>query len=935
MSEEVVSEAWYASRMSPMIAFGWDEQEVTAFVLQDDHRINERLEWLERALKLATRSQERLERLTNWWPMPTEAVALVTDLLNQPLNAMDARACLDEATEQQHPWEAPLERAKLRWEEEGLVEEWSNLYEALSSMDVSSLGAVALIQPLFDSPERSAELLEHVETVRRDERRQQRLIIESAEALRMAGFDVPMVDEHPLMEALDALEGWQNLQHEVENAMLNAQQLIGPFDDEAAERWVSQLRQIKHLDRRQRLLEMNEEIRGIGQRLERRRQDLTETLNIWRRKGVVFPISGVIQPNELHDWESNMDEISATVERHLKLMEKASDFRRVWPTESAGLEPMVGQLERTDELHQAIESLEQEWASLELDGLAVMEPYVQRNMSMDLWKRRLLDEPRSTLKSLMNRRELWNRQLAITERYEALDVSIEGLEDQQHRLKLLQQSTIEEEMLDEMESYVTLKERRGWRHRIMLEDALGRLRTVYGNLEEINTDALSLAAFEAHVAELERSGGRGAARPLGERAKLGLNRELNRLESDGWDISTWASMMPQQANEIALQLNRARPYIQSIEQLRSRIMAMPWSRDVQMALDIQYRIQQPEQLGRLAESIPKWLQHLAKRPIEHPGFELNLWRPQRPMRAEGSVEMASDIVIIEDEQQLNHDNESSESAKLDILNEKIEPVDDGQEPAPVESPPRSTEHGATHTEPTETNTNSEDSVSQRGVRPLTEMAPVVLKTPTVLEAQSITATSKLNETIPSPSVEMDVEPPAPPLAPSSPVSDSTVALGALETVVNGLGLQEVASAVGARGLGAVDLARRELARHVNQTPRDVRVARLLRLTLRLLPDGGKDDAEKEKLLMKLADGIPDLKRWTRRRLEARHQGATGNMLDDALALGTALERIPGLGRPVPLTKDTWPLPVDLIGLQREVDSWSKAARPPAAGGVRG
>ena len=110
---------------------------------------------------------------------------------------------------------------------------------------------------------------------------------------------------------------------------------------------------------------------------------------------------------------------------------------------------------------------------------------------------------------------------------------------------------------------------------------------------------------------------------------------------------------------------------------------------------------------------------------------------------------------------------------------------------------------------------------------------------------------------------------------------------------------------------------------------------LLGLALRLLPDGGKDDAEKEKLLMKLADGIPDLKRWTRRRLEALHQGATGNMLDDALALGTALERIPGLGRPVPLTKDTWPLPVDLIGLQREVDSWSKAARPPAAGGVRG
>ena len=149
-----------------------------------------------------------------------------------------------------------------------------------------------------------------------------------------------------------------------------------------------------------------------------------------------------------------------------------------------------------------------------------------------------------------------------------------------------------------------------------------------------------------------------------------------------------------------------------------------------------------------------------------------------------------------------------------------------------------------------------------------------------------------------------------------------------------LDLQDMAAALGSRGLEAVNYVRREMARHVNQTPRDVRVARLLRLVLRLLPEGTKDDAGKGQLLSRLAEGIPTLKRWTRRRLEARHQGSSGKVLDDALALGKALERIPGLGRPVPLGKDTWPLPMDLNGLRREVDTWTKAASPAAAGGVR-
>ena len=61
------------------------------------------------------------------------------------------------------------------------------------------------------------------------------------------------------------------------------------------------------------------------------------------------------------------------------------------------------------------------------------------------------------------------------------------------------------------------------------------------------------------------------------------------------------------------------------------------------------------------------------------------------------------------------------------------------------------------------------------------------------------------------------------------------ALDALRELIALLGLNSLADEVAQQGLNALPEVRRGLAQHVNITPRDVRVARLLRLTLRLLP----------------------------------------------------------------------------------------------------
>ena len=179
-----------------------------------------------------------------------------------------------------------------------------------------------------------------------------------------------------------------------------------------------------------------------------------------------------------------------------------------------------------------------------------------------------------------------------------------------------------------------------------------------------------------------------------------------------------------------------------------------------------------------------------------------------------------------------------------------------------------------------------------------------------------------------------IESSTPPLVEVNPADASKKALTSLTELVAVLGLTELASTVEQDGMQALQEVRRGLAGHVSVAPRDVRIARLLRLSLRLLPAGDGDDNERARLLRELSDMVPALKRWTRRRLEARHSGSKGNFLADAVELGIALERIPGLGQRLPLEEDDWPLPSDMAGLRTEVSKLTQSVNLPSAGGVK-
>ena len=103
-----------------------------------------------------------------------------------------------------------------------------------------------------------------------------------------------------------------------------------------------------------------------------------------------------------------------------------------------------------------------------------------------------------------------------------------------------------------------------------------------------------------------------------------------------------------------------------------------------------------------------------------------------------------------------------------------------------------------------------------------------------------------------------------------------------------------------------------------------------------MPKSDEHDVVRFGLIRTLSELADVLSKWTRTRLEARHNGSKGFLLEDAANLGIALERIPGPGTPVPLDADEYELPAfdDIDGLSNEVKVLNRRIRLTSAGGVR-
>ena len=887
-------------RLASLVQFGFSEAAMNDFLAEHSDAFHERLGWLEQRRETATEIEERLNALSQAQPL-SQTLSEYATQLNDPFTVEEVYLAFEREIRTVASWEPPLNQSRSTWFDRGDGDAWYALYDRLARLDLSSHAAVVPLHRLFSSPERVDELMRHLGTVEADEVRQVEMIEAGAQRLRAHGYAVEELNQLPLLEGLRVLERWQAFHAEKEHVRLSAVQMIQPFDEGLAIELEARCHALQDVNDASALEDLSNEIQALAQTLEERRKVLSDVVQGWRERGIIFPHEGELHPNELMQWEANHDEVAQMVERHLSLIERWGRFARYWPSQTEVSSAYIGHLDQTDRLRDAVDEMDTLWKKLELDGLELLETYEHAGLEVSEWRQRVFDDPMNAMERMTVERQRWDARVALIQEFNTLDTSFSGDEEVALRQQLLATEDIGHDVLDEMKSFIERFTRRVERHRVMLEDELAALRRS-GRLEhEVRTSELNLVELERHVANLTRSNGAyessSQSSMIHSRMRASIAAELESLRQAGWGVDKWLAEVEDAPLQVARELSDARPHLLRHDVLRRRLLALPWERDVKLALEVELMSQQPPWLAHLNLQIPNYTTHLASRAIEDEGYELQLWQP--PMGRPTLVPIPEHR-----ERQVLQPASALEEAHEAML----EAMDAGEEEKPLD-----------------------ENISERTPKEVMEPDAPALATP--IEEKEEEILEAVLETKEPPTQPMEDETTTVSTEVNT-VDGTKKALTSLTNLVAVLGLSELAATVEQGGLEALQDVRRNLAGQVNVVPRDVRIGRLLRLSLRLLPAGDHDDNERALLLAALGDMVPTLKRWTRRRLEARHSGSKGNFLADAVELGVALERIPGLGQHLPLGEDNWPLPSDMAGLTTEVSKLAQSVNLPSAGGVK-
>lgn len=812
---------------------------------------------------------------------PFRAAVTIDNLLNQFKNPNDWEATQRsflEWTRDNAPWESGYYRWYPKWEvdEERRSQFW-NIMNLSATLDESSWTSLDLLLPLMGDPENYSNIIDELEQLVQDEQRQHNLLEKAVLQLKEKGYSVDL-ESLKIIERFDEVERLQRYSNQIDLLQLQIQSNIVPFDPVLADTFMGRVEKLIQTPSED-LQTLEKNVTTISEHLQARLDEMNALIRLWHSEGYTYEGRSRILPEELLEWEHLLPEIEQQYHRHSGAFERWKEIKKLWNHEDASIEQIVGKLEHTDALLDKIDALEQQWTEKELQGASLIERWEQLGFEMDIWRYKITQEPRQGLDELNQQVPFYERANLLLENMLQLDTSLGGEEETENRSTILRTMDLDADLLDEMQHWLDKKTLRNTRHRRMLQTEWERA-VREGKADPDKTFA-DLHTFETAVASLEHRSqniiSTGATSHAIERTKA----ELLRLEERGWNITELLQLQEQQPDAFFQQFSQAIEAMSRIQSIQRRLANMDWRRDVQRASEVSIKVRNPLELMNLEQQIPALIRYLAEREIEDEAYSYPVWLPeQRP------------ILLPKEQTRIRK--------------------------APAKNQPQSTLEEA-H----EAMLEAMDSEPATEVEEVEEIANTTQTTslPVDEDIKSIEEEGALVVEEPKTTIE--------------PVSSSVVEgdLTSYERLLRLIGLTEEADIL----VGSSDISnvRRALASYVGDEPRDLRVDRLLRLVLRLLPLGDDDDSKRSEMIDLLGEAIPKYNQWVRMRLEARHLGASGDFFEDATRLGTALNRVPGPGVRVPLKADVLPLPEtsNLNELKQQTERLVQSLNLPTAGGI--
>ena len=903
---------WYHERLLDLEHEGWVVVSIEDYLSEDENLAGERLVYVDFAVELA---QELLERTGYLGDAVDQRSLKQSELwegeLRDPMNSERVLGEYRAWAKEWRPWELILHGAEVDWRDAGQEEAYASLLARFDALDVSSLPSTAIVSPLLASPADVDEIDQALSSIEEDEHRQRTAIKNAASMLEEAGFNVGRVERMSIIEALDWITQLHDLHDLHEELRLLIIEQIALFDPELGDHHELRRRELISQTSHAELRNFRLQLDAIADNLHQRLANLNDLLNQWRDKGIEFPHGDSVRPIELLEWETNLPEIEASIHIHLNALERWNQITSLWEDEVHSGAQSAGILEKTEQFIDHVDHLDQRWKQYEIEAMMLVERYEGMGIVMGDWSDEILRDPRSALQQLKKNEHRFQQRLQCIEGLMSLDTSFENGDGVESRIEVLKELDVDLDILQNTREMIDSLAKRGARHRRMLEQDWRQLVTQGKADDTVPTSSFTLLEFEDEIGTIRRFGASASASKMGgslvageihQRLKIRTRQELAVLEASGWNVNQLLRETENHVIYTAQKINAFRPHVASYSKLIRRLAPLPWHRDVELALEVQEQLRDPTQLSPLSEKIPLLSQHLSTRKSENESFVFEAWTPTPVRQTLMPVPETYSRMTMVPKDALGDAHE----AMLEAMEPEIESTE-----API------VEH-----KEKEKIMQVVDSGRVNETQEQISMPPDIPppKEPTPVEPMAMESTP----------LESKREQPTRIESSASPAVYTNII-----QYVQAIDLDELVDDLSLNGADSLPNVRHRLAEYVGLTPRDTRVDRMLRLSLRLLPQGNENDVFKSELLAKMGENTKSMKRWMRARLENRHSSSSDVFLDDALTLGRALQRIPGPGFPLSLVSDEYDLPHsdDTEQLEAEVVQLIARMNLPSAGGI--
>ncbi len=874
-----------------------------------------------------------------------------------------------------HRPHGPLaEAAEDAWRSADRSDELRDFVRRLDRLDPALAVEVHVVQRLLRDPGHRVELRAGIERAEAEQVRQQRALAMAADRLREEGIPVPDLHGLLLMDGYDLVDRWTRHADDLHRLRLRIERDLRPFDATVADALLNDVARAAETTDEGAIAQVSEEIGRHVVGFQRRLDELNGTLDGWRAEGYRLPTPDRIAAEDLLDWEANLADIERMKTRHGHAWRRLKELAPIVGAEAEPALALAGDLTATEAFIDHVDALHASWGQASAQALNILEAWDIEGMDTAAWHSMVEHDPSSALALIEARMPLVHRAIDVRRRLHALDLSIEGEEDRTRLDALLRGEHVNEEQVADAEVWIAKMERRTERHMRLILDEWTMLRREGWTTDASPPPGLSLRAAEEAVSALRRgTRGRSDRASSSGRILARLEDELLAWHAQGWDVEDLLDAARANPMDVGLRISSLRSAVLGHRRLVRRLEALPWERDVDLGNEVLRRMRRPQDLEHLASDIPGLARRLAASPPDPSAPTWRAWTPnaaRTPVDDEDGLSPADEQPAPPTDAAPTSKDQAEAPAEADRSTGGHEEHETKPEPATDVAAPMAEASGVvaalpgradevpwapSSTEP-ESNDGHEDEVEEaladqidvdeatvehddlddgsmavEGSDDVDDGSTKGTPAPRVTGDGEGAVTP--SEKVLDDDVDLDVEPQAisrPNTATRDVPNGTTDLRPVLTDLVQSLGLEMPNPA----DTGSL---RRLLAPHANTAPRDLRVGRLLRLVLRLLPEDLAFGREEQRaMLERLVSMTHDLNAWTTLRLRGRNLSSDRGLLKDAETLGSALERIPGPGHPLPLGTDEedLPSPAHLEALRHEVDLLHRAVRLPAAGGVR-